>query len=192
MFKNITVIGSGLMGSAIAAHFANAGCKVNLLDIIDNRNENKNHLADIALKKLVKIKPSPLTLSSNIKLIKTGNLDENLNVINNSEWVIEVIIENLSIKKDLFKKIDKIMHDDLIISSNTSTIPIKLLSEGLSKKFKKNFLITHFFNPPRYLKLLEIVKTEETKKEIINKCNSNSVILTWVKLLLKQMIPQGL
>lgn len=167
MFKNITVIGSGLMGSAIAAHFANAGCKVNLLDIIDKEKENKNYIADLALKKLSKIKPNPLTLNSNIKLIKTGNLDDDLNVINKSDWVIEAIIENLSIKKDLYKKIDEIMREDLVISSNTSTIPIKLLSEGLSKKFKKNFLITHFFNPPRYLKLLEIVKSDDTKKEII-------------------------
>ena len=167
MFNNITVIGSGLMGSAIAAHLANAGCKVNLLDIIDKNNENKNHLADLSLEKLTKIKPSPLTLNSNVRLIKTGNIDENLNLINKSEWVIEVIIENLDIKKDLYRKIDEIMKDDLIISSNTSTIPIKLLSEGLSKKFKKNFLITHFFNPPRYLKLLEIVKSDDTKKEIV-------------------------
>ena len=167
MFNNITVIGSGLMGSAIAAHLANAGCKVNLLDIIDKKNENKNHLADLALEKLTKIKPSPLTLNSNVRLIKTGNIDENLSLINKSEWVIEVIIENLDIKKDLYRKIDEIMKDDLIVSSNTSTIPIKLLSEGLSKKFKKNFLITHFFNPPRYLKLLEIVKSDDTKKEIV-------------------------
>ena len=114
MFKNITVIGSGLMGSAIAAHLVNAGCKVNLLDIVDKKHENKNHLADLALNKLTKIKPSPLTLNSNLKLIKTGNIDENLDVINKSEWVIEVIIENLEIKKDLYKKIDEIMKDDLI------------------------------------------------------------------------------
>ena len=171
MFNNITVIGSGLMGSAIAAHLANAGCKVNLLDITDKKHENKNHLADLALKKLTKIKPSPLTLKSNLKLIKTGNLDENLDVINESEWVIEVIIENLEIKKNLYKKIDEIMQDDLIVSSNTSTIPIKLLSEGLSNKFKKNFLITHFFNPPRYLKLLEIVKSDDTDNGIVKKIN---------------------
>ncbi|MBO6471086.1 MAG: hypothetical protein HVK40_02225 [Pelagibacteraceae bacterium] len=171
MFNNITVIGSGLMGSAIAAHLANAGCKVNLLDIADKKHENKNHLADLALNKLTKIKPSPLTLKSNLKLIKIGNIDENLDVINESEWVIEVIIENLEIKKNLYKKIDEIMQDDLIVSSNTSTIPIKLLSEGLSNKFKKNFLITHFFNPPRYLKLLEIVKSDDTDNGIVKKIN---------------------
>ena len=169
MFKNITVIGSGLMGSAIAAHFANAGCNVNLLDIVDKNNKNKNFISDQAIKKLLKIKPSPLTLNSNVKLIKSGNLEENLNFINNSEWVIEAIIENLDIKKDLYKKIDKIMKKDLIISSNTSTIPIELLNKGLSENFKKNFLITHFFNPPRYLRLLEIVKSNHVDEEIFNK-----------------------
>ena len=108
MFKNITVIGSGLMGSAIAAHLVNAGCKVNLLDIVDKKHENKNHLADLAIEKLTKIKPSPLTLNSNLKLIKTGNIDENLDVINKSEWVIEVIIENLDIKKTYIEKLMKL------------------------------------------------------------------------------------
>ena len=164
MFKNISVIGSGLMGSAIAAHFANAGCKVNLLDIVDKNNKNKNHIANHAIQKFLKIKPSPITLNSNIKLLEPGNLEENLNLINDTDWVIEAIVEDLEIKKELYRKIDKIMKDDLIISSNTSTIPIKLLTEGLSNKFKSNFLITHFFNPPRYLKLIEVVKSNETKQ----------------------------
>ena len=172
MFKNISVIGSGLMGSAIAAHFANAGCKVNLLDIVDKNNKNKNHIANQAIQKLLKIKPSPLTLNSNIKLLQPGNLEENLNLINDTDWVIEAIVEDLEIKKELYRKIDKIMKDDLIISSNTSTIPIKLLTEGLSNKFKSNFMITHFFNPPRYLKLIEVVKSNETKKEILKKINN--------------------
>ena len=177
MFKNITVLGSGLMGSAIAAHFANAGCNVNLLDIVDNNNKNRNSISDKAIKKLLKIKPSPLTIKSNINLIKSGNLEDDLDKINNSEWVIEVIIENLNIKKELYQKIDNIMKNDLIISSNTSTIPISLLTEGLSDKFKKNFLVTHFFNPPRYLKLLEIVKSnyldDITYDKVKNFCDIN-------------------
>ena len=177
MFKKITVIGSGLMGSTIAAHFANVGCTVNLLDIVDNKNKNKNYIVDQAIKKLLKIKPNPFTLKSNVKLIKPGNLEDDLNLINDSDWVIEAIIEDLYIKNKLYKKIDAIMKDDLILSSNTSTIPIKLLTEGLSTKFKKNFLITHFFNPPRYLKLLEIVKSNEIDKaklkKIINFCDVN-------------------
>ena len=177
MFKKITVIGSGLMGSAIAAHFANAGCSVNLLDIVDKKFKNKNHIVDQAIKKLLKIKPNPFTLNSNVKLIKPGNLDDNLNIIYDSDWVIEAIIEDLKAKNILYQKIDNIMKDDLIVSSNTSTIPLKLLTEGLSKKFKKNFFITHFFNPPRYLKLLEIVKSNESDneklKKIINFCDIN-------------------
>ena len=177
MFQNITVIGSGLMGSAIAAHFSNIGCNVTLLDIVDKNQKNKNYVADQAIKKLLKIKPSPLTLNSNIKLIKSGNLEDDLEKINNSEWVIEAVVENINIKRELYKKIDNIMKNELIISSNTSTIPIKLLTEGLSDKFKSNFLITHFFNPPRYLKLLEIVRSNELDEEILNKirifCDTN-------------------
>ena len=169
MFKNITVIGSGLMGSAIAAHLANAGCNVNLLDIVDNSQKDKNYLSKEAIKKLLKIKPSPITLKSNIKFIKPGNLEDDLSLINESDWVIEAIIEDLNIKKNLYKKIELIMKEDLIISSNTSTIPIKFLTENLSNKFKKNFLITHFFNPPRYLKLLEVVKSDDLNSKIFNK-----------------------
>ena len=177
------------MGSAIAAHFSNIGCNVTLLDIVDKNQKNKNYVADQAIKKLLKIKPSPLTLNSNIKLIKSGNLEDDLEKINNSEWVIEAVVENINIKRELYKKIDNIMKNELIISSNTSTIPIKLLTEGLSDKFKSNFLITHFFNPPRYLKLLEIVRSNELDEEILNKirifCDTNlgkSVIETKILL----------
>ena len=172
MFKKITVIGSGLMGSAIAAHFANAGCHVYLLDVVDKDNLNRSNIPTKAIKNLLKTKPNPLTLNSNIQLIEPGNIDDDLNKINESEWVIEAIIENLEIKKTLYKKIDAIMKKDLIISSNTSTIPINLLTSGLSLNFKKNFMITHFFNPPRYLKLLEVVRSNELNNEIFNKVKS--------------------
>ncbi|PPR46705.1 MAG: putative 3-hydroxyacyl-CoA dehydrogenase [Alphaproteobacteria bacterium MarineAlpha5_Bin9] len=172
MIKTITVIGSGLMGSAIAAHFTNCGCKVNLLDILSKKNSNRNILAEKSIKKLLKIKPSPITLKSNIKNIIPGNIDDDLEIINESDWIIEAIVENLEIKQKLYEKIEKIMKKDLIISSNTSTIPISKLTKGRNDIFKKNFLITHFFNPPRYLKLLEIVCSEKTnqviKEKIIN------------------------
>ncbi|PPR44616.1 MAG: putative 3-hydroxyacyl-CoA dehydrogenase [Alphaproteobacteria bacterium MarineAlpha5_Bin11] len=169
MFNNVTVIGSGLMGSTIAAHLSNAGCNVYLLDIVLKDKKNRNFLADESLKKLLKIKPSPLTLKSNLKYIKTGNIEDNLEVINSSEWVIEAIFEDLNIKKNLYKKIEKIMKNDLIISSNTSTIKLSQLTEGMSLKFANNFLITHFFNPPRYLKLLEIVTSKNLNKDIKDK-----------------------
>lgn len=185
MFNNVTVIGSGLMGSSIAAHLTNAGCKVNLLDVVSDKSENRNFLADEAVKKLINIKPSPITTKSNLKKITTGNIEDDLDIINSSEWIIEAVIENLPIKRELYKKIETIMKNNLIVSSNTSTIPLHKLTENMSDKFKNNFLITHFFNPPRYLKLLEIVTSNDTneniKTKIINFCDINlgkSVIKT--------------
>ena len=116
MIKKITVIGSGLMGSAIAAHFANVGCHVNLLDIVDKTNKNRSNISNKAIKNLLKIKPSPFTVKSNINLIKSGNIEDDLSKINDSDWIVEAIIENLNIKKELYKKIDKIMQNDIIIS----------------------------------------------------------------------------
>ena len=171
MMKKVTVIGAGLMGAGIAAHLANAGTEVLLLDIPSKDNGKKNHLSESAIKKLIKTKPSPLTLNSNVKLIKAGNIDDDLHLINESEWVIEAIIEDIDIKKDLYKKIQNVMKDDLIISSNTSTIPLEKLVENSSKRFKSNFFITHFFNPPRYLKLLEIVSSKESITEFKEKLN---------------------
>ncbi len=171
MMKKVTVIGAGLMGAGIAAHLANAGTEVLLLDIPSKDNGKKNHLSESAIKKLIKTKPSPLTLNSNVKLIKAGNIDDDLHLINESEWVIEAIIEDIDIKKDLYKKIQNVMKDDLIISSNTSTIPLEKLVENSSKRFKSNFFITHFFNPPRYLRLLEIVSSKESITEFKEKLN---------------------
>ena len=124
MIKNVTVIGAGLMGAGIAAHLTNAGTNVTLLDIPDNSSDNRNNLADQAINKLMKVKPAALTLPKNANLIKTGNIDDDLHLINSSDWVIEVIIEDLKLKKNLYEKIEKIMKDNLIISSNTSTIPL--------------------------------------------------------------------
>ena len=175
MIKNVTVIGAGLMGAGIAAHLTNAGTSVTLLDIPDDKSQNRNNLADQAVSKLIKIKPAAFTLSKNAKLIKTGNIDDHLHLINQSDWVIEVIIEDLKIKKNLYEKIEKIMKDNLIISSNTSTIPLSKLTEGRDKKFKTNFFITHFFNPPRYLRLLEIVGSDNSnikfKNDLIEFCD---------------------
>ena len=125
------------MGSAIAAHFANSGCYVNLLDIVDRENKNRSNISTKAIKNLLKIKPSPLTLKSNINYITPGNIEDHLDKINESEWVIEAVIENLDIKKSLYKKIDNTMKNNLIISSNTSTFPMNLLTDNLSKNFKK-------------------------------------------------------
>ena len=162
MINKVTVIGAGLMGAGIAAHLTNAGINVLLLDIPDKNSKNRNELADQAVKKLSKIKPSPLTLTENSKLIQTGNTEDDFELMNDSDWVIEVIIEDVNIKKSLYERIENIMKDDLIISSNTSTIPLSKLIKGRSNKFVSNFFITHFFNPPRYLKLLEIVSSKKS------------------------------
>ena len=176
MIKNVTVIGAGLMGAGIAAHLTNAGTSVTLLDIPDDTSRNRNNLADQAVSKLTKVKPAAFTLPKNANLIKTGNIDDHLHLINQSDWVIEVIIEDLKLKKNLYEKIEKIMKDNLIISSNTSTIPLSKLTEGRDKKFKSNFFITHFFNPPRYLRLLEIVGSNNSdskfKKDLIEFCDN--------------------
>ena len=123
MFESVTVLGAGLMGSGIAAHLTNAGIKVNLLDVIPEEIENRNYLAENAVSKLIKSTPSPLTLKSNIRLIRTGNIEDDLHLINDSDWAIEAVLEELDVKKNLYKKIEDIMRDDLIVSSNTSTIP---------------------------------------------------------------------
>ncbi len=113
MFKSVTVIGAGLMGSGIAAHLTNAGIKVNLLDVIAEENDNPNYVADSAVSALAKINPNPLTLKSNINLIRTGNIQNDLQLINESGWVIEAIIEDLDIKKQLYSQIETIMREDL-------------------------------------------------------------------------------
>ena len=163
--KKVTVIGAGVMGSGIAAHVANSGIPVNLLDIVPDGSQNRNIITETALKKMLRpVKlgsPTPLMHKDNAKLITIGNIEDNLNLIEDSDLIIEVVLEKLKIKHDVFKKIDKIRKKNSIITSNTSTIPRKLLVEGMPKSFAKDFMITHFFNPPRYLRLLEIIAGEE-------------------------------
>jgi len=158
----VAVLGSGVMGSRIACHFANIGCEVLLLDIVptdsadsDNKKE-RNKIVDDALKFALKSNPSPIYNKKFAKRITTGNFDDNLSEIAQSDWVIEVIIENLDIKKSLFEKVDAVRKPGTLITSNTSGIPINMMIDGRSEDFQKHFCGTHFFNPPRYLKLLEI------------------------------------
>jgi 3-hydroxyacyl-CoA dehydrogenase len=179
--KKAAVIGSGVMGSGIAAHLANVGIPTILLDIVPNKltseEEQKgltlsdkairNKFTSTALQKLLKQKPAPLTSKSNLALIEAGNLEDDLAKIADCDWVIEVIVENLEIKKQLFEKVDAHRKPGSIISSNTSGISIEAMAEGRSEDFKKNFLGTHFFNPPRYLKLLEVIPTKDTSPEVV-------------------------
>ena len=166
------VIGSGTMGAAIAAHLANAGVPVTLLDIVPNGapagdKAARNKIVNEGWDRCVKAKPANL-MSPDLKtLVKLGNLEDDFGVVAEADWVIEAIIENLKIKQDLMVRIDEIRKPNTIVSTNTSGIPVKAIAEGRSKDFKKHFLGTHFFNPPRYLKLLEIIPTADTDKEAV-------------------------
>lgn len=162
------------MGSRIACHFANIGCEVLLLDIVPSGAENsenkrlRNKLIDEALKQAIKSNPSPLYSKSFAGRISTGNMTDDMPKISDADWVVEVVVERLDIKKIVFENVEKYRAPGSIISSNTSGIPIQMLLEGRSEDFKKHFCGTHFFNPPRYLKLLEIIPSTETAPELID------------------------
>jgi 3-hydroxyacyl-CoA dehydrogenase len=180
-FHRAVVIGSGTMGAAVAAHLANAGVPVTLLDIIPNKlipeKEQKglslqdkvvrNRIVQQGLDRAIKSRPASFFTSDFSALVSIGNLEDDFEVIKDADWVIEAIIENLKIKRDLMRRIDSIRSQNTIISTNTSGIPVTSIAEGLSDGFKKHFLGTHFFNPPRYLKLLEVIPTKDTSTEVI-------------------------
>ncbi len=169
--QKVTVLGSGVMGSRIACLFAGIGVQVLLLDISapgSNDEKSKNKIVNDALAAAVKSSPSPLYLKDNLRNITTGNFDDNMKDITSSDWVIEVVIERLDIKKQVFEQVEKFRKPGTLITSNTSGIPIHLMAEGRSEDFKKHFCGTHFFNPPRYLRLLEIIPTEFTDKEVVD------------------------
>jgi 3-hydroxyacyl-CoA dehydrogenase len=175
------VIGSGTMGAAVAAHLANAGVPVTLLDIVPNKllpeeeqrgltlqdKVVRNRIVQQGLDRAIKSRPASFFTSDTPALVSVGNLDDDLEVVKSADWVIEAIIENLSIKRELMTRIDAIRPTDTIISTNTSGIPIHSIAEGLSDGFRQHFLGTHFFNPPRYLKLLEIIPIRDTLPEVI-------------------------
>ena len=172
--NKIAVVGSGIMGSRIACHFANIGVEVLLLDIVpfDLTEEQlkdkkiRNSIVNDALKSTLKSKPSPIYSKEFVSRITTGNLDDDLHKIADVDWIIEVVVERLDIKKQVFEKIEKFRTNGTLISSNTSGIPIESMIDGRSDDFKAHFCGTHFFNPPRYLKLLEIIPTTKTDTEV--------------------------
>ena len=165
--KKVAVIGAGVMGSGIAAHMANAGIPVVLLDIVPEGAQNRNVVAESALQKLIKAKPAAFMHKRNAKLVTTGNLEDNLNLLADVDWIVEAVIERLDIKQGLFKKLDQVRKPGSVVSSNTSTIPIALMIDGMSDNFKQDFLISHFFNPPRYMRLLEIVAGDATRDDAV-------------------------
>ncbi len=174
--KKVAVLGSGVMGSGIACHFANIGLEVVMLDIVpfDLSDEEKNNpaarnrIVNDALKKAIKSKPAPLYDKAFASRITTGNFDDDFKKIKDCDWVIEVVIERLDIKKQIFEKVEKYRTPGTLVTSNTSGIPIHMMTEGRSEDFCKHFCGTHFFNPPRYLRLFEIIPTKETSQEVID------------------------
>lgn len=181
IIKKVAVLGSGVMGSRIACHFANIGCEVLLLDIqpkeLNEREQKtgltvdspqfKNRIVNESLEFAIKSNPSPLYRKSFASRIKTGNLTDDLKLIATCDWIIEVVIERLDIKLQLFEQVEQHRKPGALISSNTSGIPIHLMTQGRSDDFKTHFCGTHFFNPPRYLQLLEIIPTTDTHPEVI-------------------------
>ena len=169
----VAVLGSGVMGSGIACHFANIGVEVILLDLIPKKNNgeinditHRNSIVNDNLQKSINSKPSPLYDKKFLSRISIGNFIDDFSKISKADWIIEVVVENLEIKKKILKKIEKFRTPGTIISSNSSGIPIKNLCLGLSIEFQQHFLITHFFNPPRYLKLLEVIPSSKCKKNV--------------------------
>lgn len=170
--KKVAILGSGVMGSRIACHFANIGVEVILLDIVPKDagadKKSRNKIVDDALAFALKSNPSPIYRKTFAKRIVTGNFDDNMKDIATCDWIIEVVIERLDIKKQVFENVEKYRKPGTLISSNTSGIPIHLMNEGRSEDFQKHFCGTHFFNPPRYLKLLEIIPTPKTSPDVID------------------------
>jgi len=169
--NKVAVIGAGVMGAGIAAHVANAGVPVVLLDIVPDGAENRNVIAEGAVQKLLKNKPAAFMSKRNAKLVTTGNIKDNMDLLADCDWIVEVVLERLDVKQDLYKKIEAVRKKGSIVSSNTSTIPLKNLTEGLGDDFAKDFLITHFFNPPRYMRLLEIVSGPKTRQDAVDLIN---------------------
>jgi 3-hydroxyacyl-CoA dehydrogenase len=180
IIKKVAVLGSGVMGSRIACHFAGVGIQVLLLDIAPtelNEAEKqkgltpdnpqvKNRIVNEALAAAVKSNPSPLYKKDAVKLITTGNFTDNMPDIKDYDWVIEVVVERLDIKQKIFSEVEKYRRPGTLVTSNTSGIPIHMMAEGRSDDFKKHFCGTHFFNPPRYLRLLEIIPTSFTDPSV--------------------------
>ncbi|OZU88692.1 3-hydroxyacyl-CoA dehydrogenase [Virgibacillus indicus] len=179
--KRAAVLGSGVMGSGIAAHLANAGIPTIMLDIVPReltKDEEKkgltledsavrNRMATQSKKALLKQKPSPITTKKSLDLIQVGNMDDDMEKLADVDWIIEVVVENLGVKKKVFANVDKYRKEGAIVSSNTSGISVEDMTAECSEDFRKHFLGTHFFNPPRYLKLLEVIPTKDTDPDVL-------------------------
>jgi 3-hydroxyacyl-CoA dehydrogenase len=163
----VAVLGAGTMGSRIAAHFANAGIPAVLLDIVAPGQPNRNAAALKGIENASRNKPGGFFTESAIALVEPGNFEDHLPRLSDCDWIIEAVTENLEIKRDLWRRVDAVRRPDAILSTNTSGIPLHQIAEGFSDEFRANFLGTHFFNPPRYLHLLEMIPCPETDPEVM-------------------------
>ncbi len=161
----VAVIGAGVMGAGIAAHISNAGVPVILLDRVTEGTDNRNAIAEGAVEKMLKVQPAPFMHKRNARLITTGNVEDHLELLAECDWIIEAVIEQLDIKQALYRQIDQVRKAGSVVSSNTSSIPLHDLVTGMPEGFSADFMITHFFNPPRYMRLLELVTSPDVRQE---------------------------
>ena len=211
--NTVAVIGSGVMGSGIAAQVANAGHKVLLLDIVPEGAANRNVIAETALARMKKADPAPFMSKRAAKLVETGNIEDDLEKLAGVDWIIEVVVEKLEVKQALYRRIDAVRKPGTAISSNTSTIPLARLVEGMPEAFVRDFMITHFFNPPRYMRLMELVTGPDTNEALaaavtdfadrklgksVVVCNdrpgfvANRLGVTWIQLGVLKALEEGL
>ncbi len=170
--NKVAVLGAGVMGSGIAAQVANAGVPVVLLDIVPDGANDRNVIAKGAVAKMLKTSPAPLMNKRNAKLITPGNLEDDLELLSDCDWICEAVLEKPEVKHDVYKKVDAHRKKGAIVTSNTSTIPLAKLLEDQSNAFAENFAVTHFFNPPRYMRLLEVVAGPKTQPAVIDTLRS--------------------
>ncbi len=166
--ERAAVLGAGTMGAAIAAHLANVGVKVLLLDIVPEGEEDRNKVARMGLEKAIKARPAAFYLKDFSRLVEVGNFEDDMEKLGEVDWIIEAVVERLNIKRQLFEKVDQFRKSGSIVATNTSGISVNAIAEGRSEDFRKHFLGTHFFNPPRYMKLLEIIPAGDTDPAVVN------------------------
>ena len=165
--ERVAVVGAGVMGAGIAAHCANAGLQVLLLDIVPEGAKDRDVIAKTAIQRMLKADPAPFMTKRAAERVRPGNVEDHLEQLAACDWIVEAVVEKAEIKRALYEKIERVRKDGSIVSSNTSTLRLRTLVEDLPERFRRDFLITHFFNPPRYMRLLEIVAGPETRVDAV-------------------------
>src|SRR5215472_5324079 len=168
IIRRVAVLGAGTMGSRIAAHFANAGVPALLLDIVIPGQPNRNAAALKGIENAFKQRPGGFFTDDKIALLQPGNFEDDLERIGECDWIVEAVVENLDLKRELWRKVEAARKPEAILSTNTSGIPLAQIAEGFSQQFRRHFLGTHFFNPPRYLHLMELIPGADTDAAILN------------------------